>query len=1010
MPDVARFACLSLLLVAPVFASSPPSQYRLDSWTTNNGLPDNSIRALCQARNGYIWLTTGDGMASFDGVHFRVFNKENTPGLTTNRFSFYALLEDRKGVLWAGTEFGGVVRYHDGVFTSYTTKDGLPDDVVLRIDEDDEGTVWIFTRGGLAQWKDEKLIRVTTDLAAFGSVDSALNFGMDGMLFGLWRLDSAGWHRFAYGRWTSLPLPPNLTDPTKLQIDSILEDPRRRLWFDMAARPRDFYCIKDGRLDVFHDVANARDAHVAYRDRLDRLLVGNHNGRVELWKDGQITPLPGLSTPSVMRTLEDREGQLWIGTKNEGLYRISEQVVTVYRHPDGPEFNSVRATLQDRAGNIWFGSSGGLSRFSNGQFTSYRRDAVDGQHLSNVVTGLYEDRDGALWVGTADGVTRFKDGRFLEDRTLSRQVNRFVYAIHRDRTGGVWLGGWDGLFLLRDGRLKRYRASEGLQGRAVRVIHEDRNGTIWVGTDAGLSRLTGEGFVSFTSADGLSPGSVISLHEDKEGILWAGTRDGGLTRLAVGPNGVKLTRYTTKDGLFSNSVFQIVEDDLGFLWISCHLGIYRIRKQELNDFVEGRVTEITSTHFKADDLVNIAFGDDVGQPAAFKAADGKLWFATLGGLATIDPRTVPVNPAPPPVVVEECILDGKAVDCRNGLQVRPGWQNLEINYSALSFIKSNQIRFRYQLEGLDHHWIDAGTRRIAFYSHVPPGQYTFRVIAANSDGVWNQEGTRLQLVVVPPFYQSWWFTALAISGAAGLILLIHHRRVTKLRRAHAEQEAFAKVLIDSQETERKRIAAELHDSLGQSLLIIKNRAVLGLMTADDGPATQEQFNEIASSATHSIEEVRQIAYNLRPHHLDRLGLTQALEAMIERVAASTSIHFTSELVSIDDLFPKDAEITVFRVVQESINNIIKHSQATEARVKIERESGAVTITIQDNGRGFAAQTPQGSRQGGFGLLGLSERVRILGGQHSVDSIPGQGTTIQIKLQAGSAAKATSNGQ
>jgi signal transduction histidine kinase/ligand-binding sensor domain-containing protein len=996
------------MLAAAVFASDAPVQYHLDAWTTDNGLPDNSIRALCQTRDGYLWLTTGDGLVRFDGVRFRVFNKANTPALTTNRFAYFALLEDRRGALWAGTQFGGVVRYHNGVFTNYTTREGLPDNNILRIDEDDQGTIWIFTGNGLAQWKDGRLVRMASDSGSFGTPrDSPANFGVDRSYFGLWRLDDGGWRRFAYGRWTRLPLPPHLTDAAKLHIDSIVEDSSRRLWFHLGTRRGEFYCIRDGRLAVFHDVGSAGDAFVVYQDRLGRLLVGNHNSRVTLWKDGLVTPLPGLSTPAVMRALEDREGQLWIGTKDEGLYRIREQIMTVYRHPGGPAFNAARVMLQDRAGSVWFGGGSGLTGFSKGSFKNYYRPTVNRPHGPNAVYGLYEDRDGTILVAMADGVARFRNGRFLEERKLSAEIKGGVNAIHRDRTGSLWLGGSHGLWRLRDDSLRHYGASDGLTGGTVRVIYEDRAGALWVGTDAGLSHLTGSGFVSFTSAGGWSPGGVRSLHEDDQGILWAGGSDGGLSRLAAGREGVKLTRYTTKDGLYSNSVYQILEDDLGFFWISCHLGIYRVSKQELNDFAAGRVSEITSTHFKADDLSNVAFSSGLGQPAGFKAPDGKLWFATLAGIVTIDPGKIVLNPASPSVAIEECSLDRQLLDSRNGLRIAPGQQNLEIHYTGLSFIQSNQIRFKYQMQGLDRDWTDAGTRRTAYYSHVPPGQYTFRVIAANSDGVWNWQGTSLSVVVLPAFYQTWWFTALGIFSAAGLMLTIYHRRVAQLHKAQAAQEAFSRQLIDSQESERKRIAAELHDSLGQNLLIIKNRAVIGSMTE---PGAQSHFNEIAASATQSIEEVRQIAYNLRPHHLDRLGLTQAVDAMIEKVADSTQIHFTSELDSIDGLFRKEAEITVFRVIQESINNIVKHSQASDAKVRTERESGVVTIRIEDNGRGFAPHSPAAASRLGFGLTGISERVRILGGEHAVRSAPGQGTTILIKLPIHSPAKERRNGQ
>ena len=994
-------ACLPWLLVFFCLNSPALAQYRFDSWNTANGLPENSIMALQQTRDGYLWLTTQAGLVRFDGVRFRVFNRANTPGLTSDQFSFFTLFEDRQGALWAGTLDGAVVRYYDGLFTVYTTREGLPGKSVMRIDEDAEGTIWIFTEGGLAKWNGGHLRVVAPEPgSSFNNVlATPANVGVDGGYFGLWRLDSSGWQRFAYGRWSRLPLPPHITDPAKLEIGSLVEDSQRRLWYSERNRPGEYYRVSDGHLTVFRGLP--RDAFVCYQDRQGYLWLSDHEGGNALWKDGQLTPLVGLSTPFIFRALVDHEGTLWIGTKNEGLYHLRRPAITVYRHPGGQEFNDIRAILQDRAGNIWFGSSGGgLARFRDGRFENFYRSGRRWE-FPNIVSALYEDRDGAIWLGSWHGLARFKHRRFLEEKHLSVQIHGIVRVIHRDRAGTLWFGSDHGLYCLRDGKLTHYGGAQGLTGEDVDAILEDRAGTLWIGTDGGLSHFANGGFSSFTEVEGLSSGRVTSLYEDEAGVLWIGTLDGGLNRLEKG----KLTRYTTENGLYDNAVFQILEDDQGFFWIGCHLGLYRVRKQELNEFAAGRVPLIASTHFgKADGLVN-AEGSSEGQPRGFRTRDGKLWFGTQKGIALADPKALLSNDNPPPVVIEECTVDRHSIDSRRGLMIHPTQANLEIHYTGLSFINSDQIRFKYKLEGLDRGWIEAGTRRTAYYSHVPPGQYVFRVIAANSDGVWNTKGKSLPLVVVPPFYRTWWFLALALVCAGAAAYLAWQVRVSQLKRAHATQQAFSRQLIASQEGERKRIAAELHDSLGQNLLIIKNRALLGSMVAEAEPATQEQFRKIADSASTSIEEVRQIAYNLRPYHLDRLGLTQALEAMIEKVAASTSIHFTQELVSIDGLFPKEAEITIFRIVQESINNVVKHSQASEARVTIERESQVVTITIQDNGRGFAPPTPDAARNGGFGLVGLSQRVRILGGEETIRSAPGRGTTIRITLDVASAASA-----
>ena len=355
----ALFAYLLLFLLRASVAQPP---YRFFSWTTENGLPQNSIQALLQTRDGYLWMSTLDGLVRFDGVRFRIFNRQNTPALTTNGFSFFALMEDRQGCLWAGTLTGGAIRYCNGTFTSLTVKDGLPNNTILRIDEDEAGTVWIFTDPGLAKWQNGRLIRVAPEPGSpFNPylTASANNVGADGYLFGLWRMEAHGWQRFAYGHWSHFPLPFPLKDPSKLHISSSIEDSRHRFWYKLPETPNVYYCVDRGVLTQYGGIA-AED-FVTYKDRPGYLWATNRAGHSRLWKDGHSTELPGFSTPFMFRMFEDREGTLWIGTAKEGLYRADPQAIAMYQHPNGSQWNVVEPALQDRTGSIWFGSRWGSS-------------------------------------------------------------------------------------------------------------------------------------------------------------------------------------------------------------------------------------------------------------------------------------------------------------------------------------------------------------------------------------------------------------------------------------------------------------------------------------------------------------------------------------------------------------------------------------------------------------------------------------------------------------------------
>jgi signal transduction histidine kinase len=347
-------------------------------------------------------------------------------------------------------------------------------------------------------------------------------------------------------------------------------------------------------------------------------------------------------------------------------------------------------------------------------------------------------------------------------------------------------------------------------------------------------------------------------------------------------------------------------------------------------------------------------------------------------------------------VIEEVLQDRVTRDFRNGVRLQPGEGNLEIQYTALCFTNAAYARFKYKLEGLDEDWVDAGTHRTAFFSYLPPGSYAFRVIAANSDGVWNTAGQSLQVHVLPPFYRTWWFLALA-----GLGTFAYQYRIRQMRQAQLAQQQFSQELIESQEAERKRIAAELHDSLGQNLIVIKNWATLGMtLTPADAPV-REQLDVISTTAVQSLNEVRGIIHNLRPHQLETIGLGNTLRYMIEQVSAASGIPFTSEIATLDHHFTPEAEVILYRLVQECVNNIVKHSQASAATLAMKVVDDQLLISISDNGCGFtmaesgkanpqsANNNPQSS---GFGLKGLQERVRILRGTHKINTAPGKGTT------------------
>jgi signal transduction histidine kinase/ligand-binding sensor domain-containing protein len=961
--------------------------YRFDHWTTDNGLPHNSVHGIVQTQDGYLWIATYDGLVRFDGVKFTTYDKGNSKGIASNRFQL--LFEDTQGVLWSTLNPGGLTRYKDGAFTTYTPENGLPDDWIWAVREDINRDLLILTNRGIFRRSGEVFVPYTSPDGAYQPyrlvdppyVSAALSFA-----------DAAGLHVFERGAYTTYRKD---QWPVGLDIKSARQsDAGAPLW--IWSKDGILYRVKDGAFTGYSIREYAdKDVVSACEDDDGGLWLSIWDVGLVRLKDGLLSRYSaneGIASTQVTKIYKDREGNIWLTTETSGLYRVRKEPVAVISQQDGLGSNNVYPVYQDRKGDIWVGTQGGgLSRISNGTIT-----ALSELHGA-IVTALCEDLYGYLWIAYYGGVKRFKEGRSPEmDTPRGLPVKFPVYAMTLDRAGNMWLGGGDGLTKYKDGTVMTYRTHaadiNNSDARAIINIFEDSEGYLWLGTPEGLIRFRDGVMTTYAEKDGLPSNFVRAIYQDKEGALWFGTYDGGLARLKNGA----FRSITTKDGLFSDGVFQILEDGRGNFWMSSNQGIYRVSKQDLDDFADGKISSVICVSYgRADGMLNPECNGG-RQPAGCKDREGRLWFPTQGGVAIIDPRNVSVNSNPPPVRIEGITINHAPVAFADTLYVHPGQDDLEITYTGLSFIDSERIRFKYTVEGLDKAWTDTGTRRTAYLSRLPPGQYTFRVRAANSDGVWNEGGASIRVVVVPPFYRSWWFFVLSSLAVIGAAALAYNRRIARLRKAQHIQEAFSKQLIQYQEQERKRTAAELHDGLSQSLVVIKNRAIMAQEQIGDKEAVGDQLDEIGTSVSEAIDEVREIAHNLRPILLDRLGLTKAIESMLRRVGDANQVEFKYEIAPLDGVFPKEAEVNFYRIIQESVNNIVKHSKATQAAVCVARMDGAVSVAVHDNGKGF--DPDEAARTGGFGLIGITERARILGGETAFRSSPGSGTTVEIKFK------------
>ena len=429
---------------------------------------------------------------------------------------------------------------------------------------------------------------------------------------------------------------------------------------------------------------------------------------------------------------------------------------------------------------------------------------------------------------------------------------------------------------------------------------------------------------NFLLKDGLISEQIREIYQENDGTFWIGTYGGGILRFRDG----KFIPITSRNGLAEDIASRILPDDNGNFWVLGNQGIYMVSRDSLNDFADGKIPRVYCRVFNMQDGMKTIEGSGGNQPAGWKTSDGKLWFPMIIGGAVIDPSEIELKT--PPTYIENIFLNKEIVKTPDKLKLPPNFNNLEIEYTAISFDKPEQIQFRYKLEGYDTDWQDVGTRRIAYYPYLPPGSYTFKVSSTNGNNIWSTNEADLEIIVSAPFWQSWWFSALLAVLLTMLIVLVYQIRLASLHKKRSQQEDFARQLINAHESERHRIAGELHDGLGQNLLVIKNWTLLLLKQIPEDSKHKRYLDEILDASSLSLDETRTIARNLRPHSLNKFGLTETILNMIRQIEDSSGIKFTTEIENIDGLFNSEEELSIFRILQECFNNIIKHSEAKTA--------------------------------------------------------------------------------
>jgi len=995
-------AGLSLVALPRALAVDPDrriSQYGHTAWRIQDGAispPTN----IAQTTDGFLWIATAQGLMRFDGVRFVPWQPPQGQNLPGTHFS--ALLGSRDGSLWIGTT-RGLARWKDGQLRTYTDLEHPAG--ISAIIEDDSRTIWATRYGQYA--REAPLCSITEEtLRCFGKKDGLpVGYGL-----GLTH-DSEG----------------NIWFGSKVLIRWRPGAPPTAYFGEIAALAK-----TDGVMDVALGPSGTVWA------TLDG--TGPQLG-VRYYSGGKWTSyaVPGFDGARVRShaLLVDRRGSLWVGTENDGVYRISGGVADHYGVSDGLSGNSVGGLFEDREGNIWVVTDGGLDMFRDTALISYttRQGVWDSDFHS--VMAL---RNGAVWIGTGSAlnILRKQDGKTaIFDGKLSGEG---VGPMLEDHSGAVWLGADRALMRFQNGRFREIRAPGGQRFASlggVSGIAEDSGGTIWVLTPSGqLFSIVGDKITKQASPN-YELGQQKYLVADPNGGVWLGTqkgkstisyfRDGRLQTTSLsspqGPAGIRapfvdsdnsllvpssqglyrlnhgqVTLFSSENGLPCPETFSAIRDNQGDLWIYSRCGLIRIAAPEWAKWIESPDVAVSVMILDALDGAQAGTGNSY-QPTSSKAPDGRLWFVTGVSAQVLDPDRLYENALPPPVHIDDVIADRKIYSAQNGLHLPALTHDLEIDYTALSFVVPQKVHFQYKLEGYDRDWQDAGTRRQAFYSNLSPRNYTFRVKACNNSGLWNEAGAALDFKIAPAYYQTKWFLALCIATASvGLYLLYFLRLKQATERVRVNMEARL--------AERESIARDLHDTLLQSVqgLILKFHAVTKRIP--DGEPVRQDIERALDYADQVLMEGRDRVSSLRTTG----PVIRDLPAAFRQIADHTSQGRKMIVETVVEGTPRALHPVVleevFAIGREALINALSHSAGQHVEVEITYDSRLFRLRVRDDGRGIdSAILEKGGRDNHWGLNGMRERASKIGGQLELWSRPGDGTEAELTVPAGTAYRA-----
>jgi signal transduction histidine kinase/ligand-binding sensor domain-containing protein len=1004
--------CLILVGLAGSLGAATNSAWVARAWYSEDGLPEHTIVGLAQTPDGYLWVATHQSLTRFDGVRFQEF----TPAMTVEPRGgqIRAMLLDRRGRLWLAKDFGTVLCVEAGLITQVIrvpeASVGTPSRTLA---EDAEGNIWMSDNtGSVCRIQAGKILTYGTSDGLPGGGICWLTTDEQGQF---WFSQEGSVGCFRNGRFETVV---TVAGPSP----RIAPARNGGLW--LCSGVKLFYHRAGAALETVAELkfAPGRTPSVItalYEDTANGLWLGTASSGLFRYEAPSLQNV-ATSHPNILNIAEDSEGNLWVSTRGGGLNRLSPRAVQVAGLASGLPFAAVFSACEDAAGNLWaVGQNGALARRDqNGWRQVTSADGWTGGDAACVL-----EVGGAVRIGTrANGVFRHERGVFVAEPFNQQLPNHTIRSLYANAAGDLWIAINSGIARQRrsDGEFKYFPLPAGVSN--VRTLVEDAAGDLWMGTtsDGQLLRIRQDTLLNETTNIMGGPQHIRCLQVTTDGSLWFGFVGQGLGWLKNG----RYFQFHAEDGLWDEYISQILPDERGRLWLAGNRGIFHVSRSELEAVAQGRMPQLRSVIFgRGEGVPNLQASFGIS-PSGVRTRSGQLLMPMLSGVAIVDPQRLRENPQPPPVIIERLTVNGRVaavfdiagrpeagtapVNLRNSstqLKFGPGVNRMEFAFTGLSLASPENVTFRYQLVGLDQDWVNAGAARVARYPRIPPGEYHFRVIACNHDGIWNDIGDSIQFTVRPHLLEATWFQVTATTTAfvllgGGLLLGMRWRYRRKLERLQQEK---------ALERERTRIAQDLHDDLGAGLVEINFGSELAQDPTLGAEEVREHSREIGARAKEMVTALDEIVWAVNPKHDSVSSLATYFCQFAQHFLKATPVRCHLEVETDLPAAPLNSEQrhSLFLAFKEALSNVVQHAGATDLHLAIGTGAGMLTITLRDNGCGFDRAAPR-ERSSADGLGNMQRRLQQLGGQYQLTSQPGQGVTVCFKVPL--AAPASAGGQ